>query len=185
MLPCPLYQLLVCNGANKPSPALHQATPSALQGCSSVVFFEARKRKDLYLWVAKAPEGPSVKFHVENGEGRPFIAAVTAAMQRTPCCELGTCNLHPLLRDMTDQVLPAVHTMAELKLSGNHLKGSRAVVSFDAGFEAQPHLQLLKEMMTQVFATPRQHQRVKPFFDHVISFHWADNRVWLRNYQVR
>ena len=82
-------------------------------------------------------------------------------------------------------MLPAVHTMAELKLSGNHLKGSRAVVSFDAGFEAQPHLQLLKEMLTQVFATPRQHQRVKPFFDHVISFHWADNRVWLRNYQVR
>ena len=82
-------------------------------------------------------------------------------------------------------MLPAVHTMAELKLSGNHLKGSRAVVSFDAGFEAQPHLQLLKEMLTQVFATPRQHQRVKPFFDHVISFHWADSRVWLRNYQVR
>ncbi len=78
-----------------------------------------------------------------------------------------------------------MHTMAELKLSGNHLKGSRAVVSFDAGFEAQPHLQLLKEMLTQVFATPRQHQRVKPFFDHVVSFHWADNRVWLRNYQVR
>ena len=44
-----------------------------------MVFFEARKRKDLYLWVAKAPEGPSVKFHIENGEGRPVIDAVTAA----------------------------------------------------------------------------------------------------------
>ena len=49
-----------------------------------MVFFEARKRKDLYLWVAKAPEGPSVKFHIENGEGRPCTTVVTAAMQRSP-----------------------------------------------------------------------------------------------------
>ena len=28
--------------------------------------------------------------------------------------------------------LPAVHTMAELKLSGNHLKGSRPILSFHA-----------------------------------------------------
>ena len=46
-------------------------------------------------------------------------------------------------------VLPAVHTMAELKLSGNHLKGSRPVLSFDARFDELPHLQLLKEMLTQ------------------------------------
>lgn len=38
------------------------------QGCSSVLYFEARKHKDLYLWVAKSPSGPSVKFHVTNGE---------------------------------------------------------------------------------------------------------------------
>ena len=37
------------------------------QGCTSVLYFEARKHKDLYLWVAKAPQGPSVKFHVTNG----------------------------------------------------------------------------------------------------------------------
>ena len=39
-----------------------------MQSCSSVAFFEVRKRKDLYLWLSKAPEGPSVKFHVQNGE---------------------------------------------------------------------------------------------------------------------
>lgn len=38
-----------------------------MQGCSSVLFFEARKKKDLYVWLAKAPEGPSVKFYVTNG----------------------------------------------------------------------------------------------------------------------
>ena len=32
-----------------------------------MLYFEARKHKDLYLWAAKAPGGPSVKFHVTNG----------------------------------------------------------------------------------------------------------------------
>lgn len=79
----------------------------------------------------------------------------------------------------------AVHTMAELKLSGNHLKGSRPVLSFDAAFDEQPHLQLMKEMFTHAFATPRRHPKSKPFHDHVISFHFLDNRLWLRNYQVK
>ena len=37
------------------------------RGCGTVMFFEARKHKDLYLWLAKAPEGPSLKFLVQNG----------------------------------------------------------------------------------------------------------------------
>jgi ribosome biogenesis protein BRX1 len=65
------------------------------------MFFEARKRRDLYLWMSKAPSGPSVRFLCSN-----------------------------------------VHTMAELKLSGNHLKGSRPVLSFDAAFDKQPQLQV-------------------------------------------
>ncbi|GIL92724.1 hypothetical protein Vretimale_11764 [Volvox reticuliferus] len=114
-----------------------------LKNCTSVLFFEVRKKQDLYLWLAKSPDGPSVKFHVAN-----------------------------------------VHTMAEVKLSGNHLKGSRPVLSFDASFDLQPHTQLLKEMMTQVFTTPKRHHKAKPFFDHVISFTLADDRVWVRNYQL-
>lgn len=31
-----------------------------------MMFFEARKHKDLYLWLAKTPNGPSAKFHVTN-----------------------------------------------------------------------------------------------------------------------
>ncbi len=38
-----------------------------LKGCSSVLFFEARKKQDCYLWVAKTPAGPCAKFHVANG----------------------------------------------------------------------------------------------------------------------
>ncbi|GFH07576.1 brix domain-containing protein [Haematococcus lacustris] len=37
-----------------------------MKSCTSVVFFEVHKRMDLYLWFAKTPEGPSVKFHVAN-----------------------------------------------------------------------------------------------------------------------
>lgn len=80
-----------------------------LQGATSVMFFEARKRQDLYVWLAKVPTGPTIRFYCQN-----------------------------------------VHTMAELKLSGNHLKGSRAILSFDKAFDSQPHLQLMKEMFTQV-----------------------------------
>ncbi|CAN0846492.1 Ribosome biogenesis protein BRX1 homolog 1 [Linum grandiflorum] len=35
-----------------------------LNSCSSCLFFECRKQKDLYLWMAKCPSGPSVKFLV-------------------------------------------------------------------------------------------------------------------------
>jgi Brix domain len=72
-----------------------------MQGATSVLFFEARKRSDLYMWLAKVPSGPSARFLCSN-----------------------------------------VHTMAELKLSGNHLKGSRPVLSFDASFDEQPQLQV-------------------------------------------
>lgn len=39
-----------------------------LKNCSSTLFFETRKHQDLYLWAAKTPNGPSIKFHVTNGE---------------------------------------------------------------------------------------------------------------------
>lgn len=37
-----------------------------------------------------------------------------------------------------------VHTMDELKLTGNCMIGSRPLLNFDASFDAQPHLKLLK-----------------------------------------
>jgi hypothetical protein len=45
--------------------------------------------------------------------------------------------------------------MAELKLSGNHLKGSRSVLSFDQSFDTEPHLMLIKEVLAQVGGNPR------------------------------
>ena len=48
-----------------------------LQGCTSAMFFEARKRKDCYLWLSKVPSGPTAKFLIVNGA--PAAPAATAS----------------------------------------------------------------------------------------------------------
>ena len=68
---------------------------------------------------------------------------------------------------------PAVHTLAELKLSGNHLKGSRPVLSFDANFDEQPHLQLLKEILTQVRRARWELAGAGAGSSGCRSWHWA------------
>lgn len=37
-----------------------------LAGCRSAIYFESRKRKDLYMWMSFTPTGPSIKFLVQN-----------------------------------------------------------------------------------------------------------------------
>lgn len=37
-----------------------------MKGCNLTMFFEARKGKDFYLWLARSPDGPSMKFHMLN-----------------------------------------------------------------------------------------------------------------------
>ncbi|KAB8342710.1 hypothetical protein FH972_022310 [Carpinus fangiana] len=37
-----------------------------LYNCNNILYFEARKKQDLYLWLAKPPNGPTVKFHLQN-----------------------------------------------------------------------------------------------------------------------
>jgi ribosome biogenesis protein BRX1 len=114
-----------------------------MKDCSNCVFFEVRKGSDLYLWFAKVPNGPSIKFHVLN-----------------------------------------VHTMSELNFTGNCLKGSRPFLSFDANFEQTPQTRIMKAVLSQVFGTPKNHPRSRPFIDHVFSFSWIDGKVWFRNFQV-
>jgi ribosome biogenesis protein BRX1 len=77
-----------------------------------------------------------------------------------------------------------VHTMEELKMTGNCLKASRALLSFDPRFESTPHYILMKELLTHVFSTPNHHPRSQPFFDHVLTFTILDHRIWFRNYQI-
>ncbi|GAA6032338.1 hypothetical protein JCM8097_008126 [Rhodosporidiobolus ruineniae] len=115
-----------------------------LNNCNNCLFFEARRQhNDLYLWAAKSPNGPSIRFHVLN-----------------------------------------LHTMDEMKMTGNCLKGSRPIVVFDKQFDEQPHLQLIKEVLSQNFAVPKTARRAKPFIDHVINFSIVDGKIWFRNYQI-
>ena len=114
-----------------------------MKNCQKCIFFEMRKKKDVYMWVVNTPNGPSAKFLVEN-----------------------------------------IHTMDELKLTGNCLLGSRPILSFDPVFGEVPYLQLLKELFSQVFSTPYYHPKSKPFVDHTFYFGFMDNRIWFRNYQI-
>lgn len=77
-----------------------------------------------------------------------------------------------------------VYTMSELKLTGNCLRGSRPLLSFDTSFEEKAHHKLLKELLTQIFGVPNRHPKSQPFFDHVYTFTILDNRVWFRNFQI-
>ena len=52
-----------------------------------------------------------------------------------------------------------VHTMDELRLTGNHLKSSRPLLTFNKAFDEQPHLALIKEMLKQVHTTRLQEMR--------------------------
>jgi len=77
-----------------------------------------------------------------------------------------------------------IHTMEELRMTGNCLKASRPLLSFDKQFDESPALKVMKEVFTQTFGTPQFHPKSQPFYDHVFTFSWLDNRVWFRNYQI-
>ncbi|CAK9183037.1 unnamed protein product [Ilex paraguariensis] len=124
-----------------------------LKSCSSCLFFEFfMGSQHMYLfflisvpdlWMAKCPNGPSVKFLVN-----------------------------------------AVHTMEELKLTGNHLQGTRPILTFSTNFDKDPHWKLLKEMIMQIFGTPKDQRKSKPYHDHVFVFSIVDSNIWFRNYQI-
>ncbi|KAL8203997.1 UNVERIFIED_CONTAM: Ribosome biogenesis protein BRX1 [Gekko kuhli] len=114
-----------------------------IKNCNKCIFFEAKKKQDLYMWLSNSPQGPSAKFLVQN-----------------------------------------IHTLAELKMTGNCLRGSRPLLSFDSTFDQHPHYALLKELFIQIFSTPQYHPKSQPFVDHVFTFSIVDHRIWFRNYQI-
>jgi len=77
-----------------------------------------------------------------------------------------------------------IHTLNEIKLTGNCLKYSRPLLSFDESFEKKPHLKLLKELFTHVFNTPKNHPKSKPFYDHILSFYNVNDHIFFRNFQI-
>jgi len=78
--------------------------------------------------------------------------------------------------------LTNAHTMDELRLTGNCMRGSRPILTFDESFDRQGHLRLLKCLFTDIFGTPRGHPKSKPFVDRVMAFYYADKKVrWFLN----
>lgn len=77
-----------------------------------------------------------------------------------------------------------VHTMADVKLIGNCLQGSRPILSFDQHFDSVTHLQLIKDLFIKIFNVPYMHPKSQPFVDHVITFTYIDGRIWFRMYQI-
>jgi ribosome biogenesis protein BRX1 len=77
-----------------------------------------------------------------------------------------------------------IHTLNEIKLTGNCLKYSRPFLSFDKSFDSIPHLQLLKEMFIHTFNSPKNHPKTKPFYDHIMTFYNVNNHIFFRNFQI-
>jgi len=77
-----------------------------------------------------------------------------------------------------------MHTQAELKMTGNCLKASRPLLSFDENFNKWSHLKIMKELFIQTFGVPNHHPRSQPFFDKVYTFSVVDDKIWFRNYQI-
>uniref|UniRef100_A0A2K6PBT6 Ribosome biogenesis protein BRX1 homolog n=1 Tax=Rhinopithecus roxellana TaxID=61622 RepID=A0A2K6PBT6_RHIRO len=113
-----------------------------MKNCNKCIYFEAKKKQDLYMWLSNSPHGPSAKFLVQN-----------------------------------------IHTLAELKMTGNCLKGSRPLLSFDpVSFSFS--VRGLIFLSGMIFSTPRYHPKSQPFVDHVFTFTILDNRIWFRNFQI-
>lgn len=107
-----------------------------MKSCNQIIYLETRKHQDLYMYISRSPQGPSVKFHVVN-----------------------------------------VHTMDELKLTGNCMLGSRPILNFDKSFDEKPHLQLMKGLLSGAFNTPLAHPKSKPFNDRIMSFFVIKNNI--------
>ncbi|KAL2886567.1 Ribosome biogenesis protein BRX1 [Ceratocystis lukuohia] len=148
-----------------------------LYNCNNVFFFEARKAKDLYCWFSKIPNGPTVKMHIQS---RTFLSSLSSMAKAAfwPRSNI------PLLTQSCALLLLLVYTMEELRFTGNCLKGSRPILSFDSAFENEPHLRLIRELMFHTFGVPEGARKSKPFVDHVMGFSYVDGKIWVRTYQI-
>lgn len=77
-----------------------------------------------------------------------------------------------------------IHTLNELRLPGNCIKGSRPLIHFDPSFASAPHLQTLQKLLTVLFSTPRGAPRSRPFVDHIICFFHLNGNIFFRHYQI-
>ncbi|KAL3128509.1 Brx1p nucleolar protein required for biogenesis [Cryptosporidium hominis] len=132
---------------------------SELRSCNNIILLEARRHEELYMWVAKCPNGPSIKFQILNIHTLGELRLAGNSL-------LGS---RPLLSfDSAFESDNYVHNI-NFSQEQKHLKLP---------------LKLIKDLFIQVFGTPRYHPKSKPFHDHVISFNFLDGKIWFRHYQI-
>ncbi|KAJ1635788.1 Brix domain-containing protein [Pavlovales sp. CCMP2436] len=127
----------------------------ASEGGMRALFIPATFEDEMRLWLVRLPHGPSVQFQVLNVHTN------------------AECNFEHTLRRVRQPCL----------------------VSFDALFDETPHLRLIRELLRSAFSTspgcapsapPGQEggHLVECGFQTVVSFHYRDERVWMRAYDV-
>jgi len=77
-----------------------------------------------------------------------------------------------------------LHTSFEVKMTGNNILYSRAVLVFDSKFDSDPKFKLMKEVLTQVFTVTRVDKQYKPFIDHAFSFSIVGEEIHFRHYEL-
>lgn len=133
-----------------------------VRGCHTVLFLECRKRgQDGYLWLGRTT-------HANEFSGIDDVASSNNEQKKHLMIAGGpSVKFH----------ITNIHTMDELKMTGNCMKGSRPILSFDTAFDTVDHLKLIKHLLVDVFGTPRGHPKSKPFVDRVMGFYYADGKV--------
>mmetsp|Transcript_27396 Transcript_27396/g.60214 ORF Transcript_27396/g.60214 Transcript_27396/m.60214 type:complete len:167 (+) Transcript_27396:545-1045(+) len=69
-------------------------------------------------------------------------------------------------------------------MTGNNILFSRALLVFDSKFDKDPVMQLMKEILTQVFTINTTNPNYKPFIDHTFSFSIVDGCIHFRHFEM-
>ncbi|GAD98003.1 ribosome biogenesis protein BRX1 [Paecilomyces variotii No. 5] len=128
-----------------------------LHSCNVIFFLEARKRgQDLYLWLSRPPNGPTIKFSVSNLHTMGELGTGFAGN-----CLKGGRGIVVFDRSF-DENGP------DMAKPGTEYRG------------------LIREMLRGVFSVPKRGVKgMKPFVDRVIGIYGVDGKIWIRVYEIR
>ncbi|KAJ5171247.1 Anticodon-binding [Penicillium coprophilum] len=128
-----------------------------LHSCNVIFFLEAKKNgQDLYLWLSRPPNGPTIKFHLNNLHTMGELGAGFAGN-----CLKGGRGLVVFDRSFDEQ-------------------------GPDMGVPGSEYRALVREMLRGVFCVPKRGVRgMKPFVDRIIGIFGVDGKIWIRVYEIR
>ncbi|KAJ5721827.1 Ribosome biogenesis protein BRX1 [Penicillium malachiteum] len=128
-----------------------------LHSCNMIFFLEARKNgQDLYLWLSRPPNGPTIKFHLNNLHTMGELGAGFAGN-----CLKGGRGIVVFDRSFDEQ-------------------------GPDMGVAGTEYRALVREMLRGVFCVPKRGVKgMKPFVDRIIGIFGVDGKIWIRVYEIR